>query len=203
MIRIGITGGIGAGKSEITAYLEELGYSVIDADDIAREAAMPGEPSMLRLREEIGDGVFLEDGSLDRPALAKLMFYDPMVLMSVNEIFHGDIQDRIEANAKLAEERGDKAVFLSIPLLFESGADWKTDEVWLVTADEDTRIERVIIRTGMSETDVRARMDSQMSEEEKRKRADVIIENNGTLTELHESIDELLTGLLRRCRFSQ
>ena len=192
MRRIGITGGIGSGKSEVTKLLRQKGYTVIDADEVAREAAVPGEPAMLRLREELPDEVFLEDGNLNRQALAKLMFNDPMVLMTVNEIFHGDIRERIEAAARERQEAGDETVFLSIPLLFESGADWMTDAIWLVAADEDIRLRRTMERDGLSEEDVRARMQSQMPEAEKRARADVIIENNGIIEELHTQVERLL-----------
>jgi len=188
--RIGITGGIGSGKSEVTDYLREKGYPVIDADEVAREAAMPGEPAMLSLREEIGDEIFLEDGTLNRQELAKIMFTDSMTLMTVNEIFHGDIKERIEAHVN--EQHDAQVIFISVPLLFESDAEWMADETWLVTADEDLRLRRVMGRDGMTEEEVRARMSSQMPEEEKRGRADVVIENNGTKKELRTFIDGLL-----------
>jgi len=190
MKRIGITGGIGSGKSAVTDFLRDKGYMVIDADEIAREAAMPGEPAMLRLREEMGDEVFNEDGSLNRQKLADIMFYDPIALMTVNEIFHGDIKERIEARVRGSQ--GAKVVFLSVPLLFEADAGWMADEKWLVTADEDKRIKRVMDRDGMSDEDVKARMASQMPEDEKRARADVVIENNGTIEELYVTVESLL-----------
>ena len=190
MKRIGITGGIGSGKSAVTDLLREKGYTVIDADEIAREAATPGEPAMLRLREEMGDEVFCEDGSLNRHKLADIMFYDPIALLAVNEIFHGDIKERIEARVR--EEHGAGVIFLSIPLLFEADAEWMADEKWLVTADEDKRIKRVVDRDGMSAEDVKARMATQMPEDEKRARADVVIENNGTLEELYATVESIL-----------
>ena len=192
MKRIGITGGIGSGKSELTSYLRGKGWAVIDADEVSREASVPGEPAMLRLREDIGDGVFNEDGTLDRQKLAGIIFSDPIVLMAVNEIFHSDIRERIDAQARERERAGDEVIFLSVPLLFEADAEWMADEKWLVTADDGIRIRRVMERDGISEQDVRARMASQMPEDEKRKRSDVVIENNGTLEELRAAIDRLL-----------
>ena len=192
MKKIGITGGIGSGKSTVTDYLCEIGYTVIDADEVAREAAMPGEPAMLRLREEIGDGIFCADGTLDRPVLAKIMFSNPITLMTVNEIFHEDIKERIKAHIK---EQGGQSIFLSVPLLFEADAGWMSDETWLVTADEDIRLRRVMLRDGLPEQDVRARMASQMPEDKKQELADVIIENNGTIGELRKKIDNLLANL--------
>ena len=189
---IGITGGIGSGKSMVTDLLKEKGYGVIDADEVSREAAMPGEPAMLRLREDLGDEVLNEDGSLNRQELAKIIFSDPVALISVNEIFHGDIKERMEAHMRTYEEKGDQVVFISAPLLYEADADWMTDEVWLVTADEEIRIRRVMERDGISEEDVRARMDNQMPEEEKRERADIVIENNESLEKLYSNVEKLI-----------
>ena len=190
--RIGITGGIGAGKSEVTDFLRCKGFTVIDADEVAREAARPGEIPMLRLREEVGDEVFLEDGNLDRKALAKLMFYDPIVMLTVNEIFHKDIKNRIEAMAEDKAGQGDGIVFISVPLLFESDFGRMMDEIWLVTAQDDVRLRRVMKRDGLTEDDVRARMQNQMPEDEKRALADFVIENNGTIDELRAVINERL-----------
>jgi len=192
MKRIGITGGIGSGKSAVTNFLREKGYTVIDADEVAREAAVPGEPAMLRLREEIGEGIFCEDGTLDRQKLARIIFSSPIAILTVNEIFHGDIKERIEAHVRERERLGEDVVFISAPLLFETDADWMADEKWLVTADEEKRLRRVMERDGLSADDVFARMANQMPEEEKRTRADVVIENNGTLKELCKEVEELL-----------
>ena len=192
MKRIGITGGIGSGKSMVTDWLREKGYTVIDADEVSREAAVPGEPAMLRLREEIGDEVFLDDGNLDRQELASIIFSNSLALITVNEIFHSDIKKRIEAHARDAEKKGEEMIFLSAPLLFEADAAWMTDEVWLVTADEEIRLNRVMERDGISEEDVRARMESQMPEEDKKIKADIIIENDGTLEELYAIVEKLI-----------
>ncbi|MDR3365299.1 MAG: dephospho-CoA kinase [Clostridiales Family XIII bacterium] len=196
--RIAITGGIGAGKSAVTDLLREKGCTVIDADEVAREAARPGEPAMQKLRVEFGDGVFLEDGNLDRPALAKLMFGDPAATAAVNDIFHGDIKERMESLASRFAEKAEgakesgKPVFLSVPLLYEAEADRMADEVWLVTADEPLRLSRAMARDGVGEADIRARMRHQMPEGEKRARADAVIENNGSLPELRMAVERLL-----------
>jgi len=192
MKKIGITGGIGSGKSAVTDFLRGKGYAVIDADEISREAAMPGEPAMLRLEEEIGDDIFHEDGTLNRQELAKIMFSNPLALMAVNGIFHQDIFDRMEVYLREREACGDRVVFVSVPLLFEADAGWMVEESWLVTADDEVRLQRVGKRDGLSPEDVRARMDNQMPEEEKRKRADIVIENNGTIGELHARVEALL-----------
>ena len=192
MKKIGITGGIGSGKSMLTNWLREKGYPVIDADEVSREAAAPGEPAMLRLLEEIGSEVFNNDGSLNRQKLANIIFYDPISLMTVNEIFHGDIKERIEEKVSEHEKMGERVVFLSVPLLFETEADWLLDEKWLVTSDEEKRLKRVMDRDGITEQDVRARMASQMPEEKKRAKADFIIENNGTPDDLYGEVEKIL-----------
>ena len=192
--KIGITGGIGSGKSEVTNYLCGLGYHIVDADEIAREVSLPGQKPMLKLRKIFGEKIFLEDGNLNRSALAKMMFEDLSVLGIVNEIFHTEILGRIEAQINKSAMNGDEIVFVSAPLLFETNADIMTDESWLITADEDVRLARVINRDGLTEADIRARMRNQMPEEEKRKRADFIIENNGTLEQLYKEIDDIVPG---------
>jgi len=192
MKKIGITGGIGSGKSAVTDYLRGKGWAVIDADEVAREAAMPGEPAMLRLKEEFGGHIFSGNGALDRTELARIIFADPAARAKVNGIFHADIKGRIEAQAGELEQRGDAMVFISAPLLFETDADRMTDENWLVAADEEVRLLRVMDRDGLSREEVRSRIESQMPEEEKRDRADVVIENNGTVEELLKAVEGLL-----------
>ena len=190
--QIGITGGIGSGKSEVTKLLRQKGYTVIDADEVSRDASSPGSEALRRLRERLGDDVFLPDGSLNRKKLAALMFANDDILVAVNDIFHPDIFSRIETIAKETVPLKDSPVFISVPLLFETNTDGMMDEVWLVTADEHIRLKRVLERGGMSESDIRARMAAQMPEDEKRSKAGVIIENNGTLEELYEVVEKLL-----------
>jgi len=192
MKRIGITGGIGSGKSAVTNLLRETGYYVIDADEVSREAAMPGEPAILRLREEFGDDIFFKDGVLDRQELARVIFSDPNALGKVNDIFHGDIIERIEKRIKILEWDGVNPVFIAAPLLFETGADRIADEIWLVTADEETRLKRVMDRDGLSAEEVRSRIESQMPEDEKRLKADIVIENDGTFEKLCKEVELLL-----------
>jgi len=208
--KIGITGGIGAGKSVVTDYLREKGYLVIDADEVAHEASRPGEPAMLRVAETFGGSVVTPQGELDRPTLAKLVFADPNKLLALNEIFHKDIGERIEKAVRTAEDndvddrmrvghgRG-RMVFLSVPLLFETETEetgLAVDEVWLVTADDDIRLRRAMARDGATEENIRARMRNQMPEAEKRERADVVLENNGTREDLFAKIAGLLCGAL-------
>ena len=193
---IGITGGIGTGKSTVSAYLKQLGYDVIDADGIARDLA--GDPAVLtEIRDFFGDSVIADDGSLDRKKMAELVFSDlqkremlesiitSRVIKKVSELI-----DDYRNGIKLAPK--DKTVFLDAPTLFETGADRLVDEIWLVTCDMETRLERAGLRDDATRDKIEARIASQMSEDEKSERADVVIHNDGTKEELFRSIESML-----------
>ena len=189
---IGITGGIGSGKSVVGNYLREKGYTLVDADEVSREITAKGEPVLDRVREIFGDVVFMPDGSLDRGALGAIIFSDKEARDVVEKIFHEEIGNRIKVLCDEAIERGAMKVFLSIPLLYETGNDKRMDEIWVVTAKEEIRIKRVKKRDGLSEYEIRLRMQAQMPEEERLNKGAVIIENNGTQKELKGKIDNLL-----------
>jgi dephospho-CoA kinase len=188
---IGVTGGIGSGKSTVTAYLRSKGYFVVDADALAREAAMPGEPALLEVQAAFGDGVMNSDGTLNRSALAEIVFSDEAKLETLNSIFHGDVHERMMAKIEEAEAH---FVFLDVPLLYETGMDSLCDEVWLVVAPMEDRIARVIARDNSTEDLVRARIDSQMSDEEKIAGGGIMLVNDGTVEELYVKIGKLIDG---------
>jgi dephospho-CoA kinase len=198
---IGITGGIGSGKSTVTAYLRRKLYSVCDADEIAREAVRPGEPALKELTATFGKKILNDDGSLNRRALADMVFGDEAKVEALNTILHSDISRRLEVcinrhRTHILKSRGKmktlKVAFLTAPLLFEAGLAGRCDETWLITADENIRVRRAAERDGVTEERVRARAAHQLSDAEKMKRADIIIENNGSVEELIEQIDRLL-----------
>ncbi|MDR1952871.1 MAG: dephospho-CoA kinase [Clostridiales Family XIII bacterium] len=195
---IGITGGIGSGKSTVTAHLRRRLYSVYDADEIAREAVRPGEPALKELTAAFGEDILNADGTLNRSALADKVFGDESKVEVLNAILHGDIARRLDAHidrhrAHVLKSRGKmktlKTAFIDAPLLFESGLAARCDETWLIIADEDIRLRRVALRDGLSEAQIRARAAHQLSDAEKRKRADIVIENNGSVEELIKQID--------------
>jgi dephospho-CoA kinase len=200
---IGIAGGIGAGKSVVTDYLRGIGHEVIDADEIARDAVMPGEPALAYLTEDFGPDILNEDGTLNRARLASLAFADDAKVRRLNEILHKDIESRIMDHLReLDDSRCDCAgkgqvnkdvIFLSAPLLFESGLDRLCDEVWLVTAPENVRIERAVLRGGLTREEARARASRQISEEKRKSRSGIIIENVGDINELYHAVDRLLS----------
>lgn len=192
MITIGITGGIGTGKSTVSEYLQEKGYRIIDCDAISRGITKAGSPALEELRQAFGDGIFRENGELDRKKTAAVVFSDPEKKAKLERIVTDRVFDELERSIRRAKDDGLPAVFLDAPILFETGADRLCDRVWLVTAEEDLRIRRVASRDGMTAEEVRRRIRSQMPEEEKKKRSDSVLDNSGSVRDLQAQIDELL-----------
>lgn len=190
---IGLTGGIGTGKSTVSAYLQKKGFVIIDADQIARQVTEPGTPLLAELGKEFGTDILTETGDLDRKALAAIVFADVKQRKKLDRLTHGriiqEIQARIEAYKAAGVHRG---IIVDAPLLFETGLNEKCQQTWLVTAKQDIRVARVRARDGMTVEEVAARIRNQMGDEEKKKRADRIIDNSGTIEELEQQIQELI-----------
>jgi dephospho-CoA kinase len=195
---IGITGGIGSGKSALSDYLIGKGYAVLDADQIARETTAAGSEGLAALVERFGEEILLPDGNLDRRGLAALAFSDGEKRGELNALLHGRIGARMDELLDERRAEGAALVFLSAPLLIEAGMRGKVDELWLVEAGEEERIQRVRERDGLTEAEIRRRMDAQMPAGEKRKHADVILDNSGSLADLRRQADRLL-GELAPC----
>ena len=201
----GLTGGIGTGKSTAASYLKRNGFGHIDADEIHRELTAEGSPLLPLLDDVFGPGgdmgtpgrkILNDDGTLDRKALADAVFTDQSKKERLDRIMFAEIINVIERRIKEFSDAGYRAVILDAPLLFESVLDSKCDDIILITADMDTRIKRVCARYGVSPSDVRNRINSQMSDDEKARGADMIIDNSGTETELYSKLDEAV-GILR------
>ncbi len=190
-MKIGITGGIGSGKSEVTKYLRSLGEYVICADEVSKQLVMPGEEGADALRRVFGEGFFMEDGSLNRKKLADDVFSDEKRLKMLNDTLHPLILGRIE---KLAQQ-GRGRVFVDAALLIQTGMHNTVDMIWLVVAGLNTRIERVVRRDGLSAAEVERRIKSQISDEEMAEFADEIILNDGSLSALKKRVDKLLKQL--------
>lgn len=195
MITVAITGGIGSGKTAVTNYLLSKGYTVVDADKMSREMTASGGKAIPYIREHFGDSFILEDGSLDRAAMRDLVFRDPSKKKLLEEGTTKVVLRDIDAIRKEREERGDKALFFDIPLLFETGSEGSYDIVLVVTADYDIRKKRIMARDGIDEAVIDLIMDSQEGEEKKASMADFVIYNNDTLDELEGSVDMLLKKL--------
>jgi len=190
---IGLTGGIGAGKSTVSDYLKQKGYPVLDADLVAREIVEPGTETLSELSRTFGEEILNPDRSLDRGALAKIAFSDPENKKILDQIMHGKVIEILLSRAKAITE--EPVVFIDVPLLFETGMDRYMDQVWLVDADEDVRIQRVMERDGSSMEDVRKRIRYQSGRDEKIKRSDVVLNNCCDRDILYKQIDERLSEL--------
>ena len=195
MINIAITGGIGSGKSEVTAYLSSKGYIVVDADKMSREMTAAGGKAIPYIREHFGPAFILEDGSLNRAAMRDLVFRDPAKKKLLEEGTTKVVIKDIEAIKAERERLGDKALFYDIPLLFETGTANNYDIVLVVTADYEVRKSRIMTRDGIGPEIIDLIMDSQEDEDEKASMADFVIYNNGTIDDLHDSVELLLKKL--------
>jgi dephospho-CoA kinase len=190
---IALTGGIGSGKSTASAYLSEKGCPVIDADKIAREIVAPGMPALDKLAALFGQGVLNGDGSLNRKRLAGIVFADDSAKKRMESVMHGEILSIMKERAGKLADSGERLIVLDFPLLFETGGfAGETDEIWLIDADDELRVERVMRRDGSTRAEVQSRVNSQMSRAEKRKRARVIIDNSGSMEELYQKLDRLI-----------
>lgn len=185
---IGLTGGIGSGKSTVSALLAEKGAVVVDADAIVREVQQPGTPVFAAMVERFGRGIVAADGSLDRAAVADMVFGDPDALADLNAIVHpavgAEIARRMEALAAT-----DEVVVLDVPLLVESKNAYPVAGLLVVDVDPDVAVRRLVEHRAMREADVRARMSRQASREERLARADRVIDNSGTLDDLRAQVD--------------
>jgi dephospho-CoA kinase len=186
---VGLTGGIGAGKSTVARLLAELGAVVVDADQLAREAVEPGTPGLAEIAETFGSTVIAADGSLDRAALASLVFADPEQLTRLNAIVHPQVHALTEQ--ALAALPGDAIAVNDIPLLVEVAAAGRYDFVVVVDAEEPVRVARLVADRGMTEADARARIARQASPADRAAVADAEIDNNGSYDELVADVSEL------------
>jgi dephospho-CoA kinase len=184
VLRIGLSGGIGAGKSTVSSTFSELGGIVVDGDVISREVVEPGTEGLAKLVEAFGNQILCDDGSLNRPALAAIAFSDDEKRQTLNSIVHPLVGQR---RSELIAAAGDHAVIVEdIPLLVESGMAPMFPLVIIVNADEDLRVKRLIEQRGFSEQDARARIAAQATEEQRRAVADVWLDNSGSAAELVE-----------------
>lgn len=184
---IGLTGGIGSGKSSVSSRLVEKGAVLIDADAIVRSVQAPGEPVFEAMVERFGSEIVTTDGTLDRQAVADVVFSDSAALADLNAIVHPAVSAEI-AERLAAEADTDHVVVLDVPLLVESGRSDLT-ALLVVDVDPELALERLVAHRGFRADDVRARMARQVSREDRVARADRVIDNSGTLQELHAAVD--------------
>lgn len=190
---IGLTGGIGSGKSTATDYLISRGFHVLDADQIAREIVLPGSEMLIQLASAFGRGIILEDGSLDRKKLGEIVFSDPEKKTTLDALMHTSILELIrERILQFREEGENKVIFIDAPLLFETGLNKSVSEIWLIDVDDEIRIKRIMARDGLNREEIEKRISAQMTREEKQSLADVILDNTGDQEALYQQIEQLL-----------
>jgi dephospho-CoA kinase len=195
-LRVGLTGGIGSGKSEVSRRLAEHGAIVIDADRIAREVVEPGTPGLAAVVEAFGREVLRGDGSLDRERLGSIVFRDKERLAALNAIVHPLVGERAAELQRAAPD--DAVVVYDVPLLAENDLAGEYDVVIVVDAGDDIRVDRLTRLRGMSEADARARIAAQASRDDRLRLATIVITNEGTLDELHRRGDEAWADLVAR-----
>ncbi len=189
---IGLTGTIGSGKSTVSEHLKKLGALVLDADIISRQVVEPGTEGLKQIIASFGGSITNPDGTLNRKAMAKLVFADKEKRLLLNSIIHPAVLNTLE-DKTAAEIRNNpnRVVVWDVPLLIEVGWNEFVDSVWLVTAPENVRIERIIRRDNCTAEQAEMRIRAQMSEDEKLKYSNEVIDNSSTLEKLYAQIDEL------------
>jgi len=198
MLVIGLTGGIGCGKSEVRKRLQKAGVRVIDADTLAKEIAEKNPAVVSTLKKEFGPDIYDADGKLQRKQLAAIVFNDPNKLAALNAIIHPRVIGTVEREIDALRDRGEKMVVVEAALHYEVNWNEAMDVMVVVSAPMEQRIPRVMQRDGVDETAVHRRIATQLPIEEKAKRADFVIENDGDLAALDKKVDHLLARLQER-----
>ena len=192
---IGLTGGIGSGKSTVSRFLADLGAVIIDADKIGHEVYRPDTGTWRKLVKTFGSGILATDNTIDRKKLGAIVFGDETELKRLNAIIHPQITEIIKKRIADYRRQGVSVVVVDAPVLFEANAKNLVEEVWVVVSDEANVIKRAIARTSLPEEQIRSRIRSQLSNEERIKRAQVVIHNDGTAEDLQKKVHKLWNQL--------
>lgn len=196
MLLVGLTGNIGSGKSTVAQLLSERGATIIDADVLSRRAVELGTPAFRAIVERWGTSILAADGAIDRGALRRIVFSEPAQLEQLNAIVHPEVERMRAGLVDQARHRGDRLVVCDIPLLFERRMTDAFDRIVLVDAPRPMRLERLVRERGLRETEAMDMIVAQMPAELKRARADHVIDNEGTLTQLDLRVTEVWSALL-------
>jgi dephospho-CoA kinase len=200
LLRVGLTGGIGAGKSEVSRRLAAQGAVVIDADAIAREVVAPGTPGLDRILEAFGPGVLMPDGSLDRPRLGDIVFADPQLRARLNDIIHPLVGARMQA---VEDAAGPGAIVVhDVPLIAENNLAGSYDLVVVVDVPPRVQLDRLIRHRGLTPEQAKARIAAQSDRAQRLAIAGIVIDNSASLAELDRLVGELWTELRRRAQLS-
>jgi dephospho-CoA kinase len=191
MVIIGLTGGIGTGKSTVSRVLAGAGATVADAALVGHEVYKPGTPTWTTVSQTFGPDLLLPDNQIDRKKLGDIVFNDPEAMAQLNAIMRPAMKTVLIERLKNASDRGDQVVVLDSATLIEAGWTSLVDEVWLVTATRETVTQRLRERNGLSDEAIDARVASQLTDEERMEHADQVIQNNGSLDELTATVEAL------------
>ena len=194
MLKVGLTGGMGSGKSTVARRFAELGAVIIDADQIARDVVEPGEPTLAELAEAFGEGILLDDGSLNRGELAKRAFVSAEKTELLNSITHPRIEQRTEEQFNAA---GDAIIVFDSPLLIEMGQSEAQDLVVVVHTPVEVRLDRLVESRGVDREDAKQRIAKQISDDKRLQFADVVLENSGTEEDLVRQVDRIWERIIQ------
>lgn len=187
---LGLTGGIGSGKTVVGEMFARLGAEVIDADQLARDVVEPGQPALDEIVKRFGSEILLPDGRLDRPKLGRIIFADAVARAALNAITHPRIRERMDAAVTARRER-EGVLILDIPLLYENARTTPVEKVIVVWVDPQTQIRRLLERGGLTSEEARQRMAAQMPLDEKRALADHVIDNSGSLDTTRRQVETI------------
>ncbi|MDC7117171.1 dephospho-CoA kinase [Corynebacterium amycolatum] len=194
MLKVGLTGGMGSGKSTVARRFAELGAVIIDADQIARDVVEPGEPALTELAEAFGEDILLDDGSLNRGELAKRAFVSAEKTELLNSITHPRIEQRTEEQFNAA---GDAIIVFDSPLLIEMGQSEAQDLVVVVHTPVEVRLDRLVESRGVDREDAKQRIAKQISDDKRLQFADVVLENSGTEEDLVRQVDRIWERIIQ------
>jgi dephospho-CoA kinase len=197
MLKVGLTGGIASGKSTVSEAFARLGAKVLDADKVAREVVLPGQPAWLKLQQAFGPEFFLPDGEVNRSKLRRLVFADPEERGKLNAIVHPEVMKEIDFRFEQLTSSAEHAVVLvDIPLLIEVGVAHRFDKVVVVYANESVQVMRLMQRDGLSREEARQGLSVQIDLREKARKADFVIDNSGTPGETQVQVEKVWQELL-------
>lgn len=201
---IGLTGGIGTGKSTVSNLLEVHGFKIVDADVASREAVEKGSEGLQQVKQVFGDKAVDQNGEMDRKYIGEIVFNDAKKRKELNQIIHPIVREIMNEQKEQYLSEGYN-VIMDIPLLFENNLQDTVDETWLVYASESIQVERLMERNDLSQEEAKARVYSQISIDKKRRMADHVIDNRGTLLELKQNVEQLLMdeGYIQQAAYNQ
>ena len=188
MLVIGLTGGIGTGKSEVARLLQSLGASVISADEVGHEAYAPDSESWREVVDTFGKEILQPSGEIDRQKLGAIVFSDPQQLEKLNAIMHPRMARMVADRIQVLRDQGASTVVVEAALLFEAGWDSLVDEVWTTDSSVESVVERLQARNGMDEKEARRRIDSQMDPAERIERSDLVVDNSSDVSALEQTV---------------